>query len=76
MFGDLKITPSDYFLPLKAKPSEMAKRDGNFIQNTDRKALYFGFSNLHVKMRTFDWGNIGCGVSNWRYKIIYFMQQN
>ena len=34
---------------------QMAKhpRDGNF--RPDNKALSFGFSNLHVKMRTFEW---------------------
>jgi hypothetical protein len=35
------------------KPSELAKRNGNFAPN--RKALFFGFSNLHVKLRSFDW---------------------
>ena len=35
------------------KPTELAKKDGNFPPN--RKALFFGFSNLHVKMRAFDW---------------------
>ena len=50
-----------------SKPSELALRNGPFTP--DRKALYFGFSPLHVKMRTFDWGNIGCGVSSWEYNI-------
>ena len=41
-----------------AKPSEMAHRidprNGNNF-TPDRKALSFGFSPLHVKMRCFDW---------------------
>ena len=32
---------------------QMAHRHGNFTP--DRKALSFGFSNLHVKMRAFEW---------------------
>jgi hypothetical protein len=35
------------------KPSELAKKDGNFTPN--RNALFYGFSNLHVKMRAFDY---------------------
>ena len=36
-----------------AKPTDLAKRDGDFTPN--RKALSLGFSNLHVKLRAFDW---------------------
>ena len=54
----------------------MAHRHGNFIRDTDRKALFFGFSNLHVEMRTFDWGNIGCGVSSWSSKTFIFLLEN
>ena len=36
-----------------AKPSELSLRNGNFV--ADPKALNFGFSNLHVKLRGFEW---------------------
>ena len=36
-----------------AKPSEMAQRHGNFQPFID--ALDYGFSNLHVKIRAFEW---------------------
>ena len=54
-----------------SKPSDLALKDGPFTP--DRRALHFGFSPLHVKMRTFDWGNIGCGVSSWGYQIRYLI---
>ena len=38
-----------------AKPKELSLRDGKFKINTDKRALNFGFSNLHIKLRCFDW---------------------
>ena len=51
-----------------SKPKDLAKRDGPFTPN--RKTLFYGFSNLHVKMRAFDWGTVHVLLSQFYLNFI------
>ena len=57
-----------------AVPSELAKKDGNFAPN--RRALFYGFSNLHVKLRAFDWGTVHVLLSRFYFDFILILLES